>query len=59
MPSHIHDYQIRFDDDGNGGDGAGGSPNNTTTTNQTASTGGDQAHENRPSFYALAYIYKL
>jgi len=25
----------------------------------TSSTGGDQPHENRPRFYALAYIFKL
>jgi len=34
---------------------AGSHSHNLTTNN----TGGDQAHENRPQFYALAFIYKL
>ena len=34
---------------------AGSHSHNVTTTD----TGGDQAHENRPQFYALAFIYKL
>jgi len=34
---------------------SGSHSHNVTTTD----TGGDQAHENRPQFYALAFIYKL
>ena len=29
-----------------------------TTTTATSSTGSGDAHENRPAFYALAYIMK-
>jgi len=47
-----------------GDDNQGGtlstSVNGSHTHNVTVTdTGGDQAHENRPQFYALAFIYKL
>jgi len=45
-------------------DSAGGTDTKDTTINgahshSISSDGNDQAHENRPQFYALAFIYKL
>jgi microcystin-dependent protein len=67
---HSHEYEGN-----NIGNRTFGFPDNTTvigsTTESTSlagshshnlninNTGGDQAHENRPQFYALAFIYKL
>jgi microcystin-dependent protein len=57
MPSHTHTY----DDDGAGSatNGKYDNGNSIAQTNNTGSAGGDEAHENRPPFYALAYIQKL
>jgi len=60
IPSHSHSYQTKVEPntgiyDGTGLDGDDGS----TNTRQTSTEGGDQAHENRPPYYALAYIQKL
>lgn len=58
MPSHTHDLPYNV----SGGNAR--SYNNTTDdeirygTPGTESAGGDQAHENRPPYYALAYIMK-
>jgi len=59
IPSHAHTYQqttgATFADSGPTDQGT----DNFTDSQQTTSTeGGDQAHENRPPFYALAYIQK-
>ncbi len=60
MPTHEHDYErretsgVRGTETGGAQDRIGG-----TDTRQTETTGGDQPHENRPPFYALAYIQKL
>jgi len=61
MPSHIH--QIRFIDE-KWGDNANSRPfpNPAGTAGYTAnteSTGGSEAHENRPPFYVLAYVIKV
>ena len=55
MPSHSHPYAANR----NGSDygccnPANGSPSNGTTS----ATGGDDYHENRPPYYALAFIMK-
>lgn len=54
MPAHTHSYSVAVMSDGNGND-AGVVVNAGSTT---GSTGGGSAHENRPKFYALAYIMK-
>lgn len=58
MPAHTH--TIRFGDAGSAGeinnDGMTMYPSVTTTT---SSVGGGQPHENRPPYYALAYIMKI
>lgn len=53
MPSHSHSYDFP-DSVGNGNGGA----TNDLQTGDTSSVGGDEAHENRPPYYALAYIMK-
>jgi len=61
MPSHSHDYTYmkgtryiyyNSSDPDNAAD-------QTTGTGITTENGGDQPHENRPPYYALAYIMKL
>jgi microcystin-dependent protein len=56
MPSHAHTAQLRPE---NGqGTWAGGNPNSTTDdgTGVTNTHGGNSPHENRPPYYALAFI---
>ena len=61
MPSHTH--RVRYSNDTTSGDGGGqiGNANNNTEgdegPNGTA-TGGNQAHENRPPYYALVYLIR-
>jgi len=61
MPSHSHEYQRPQD----GPDFLTSSPanpgpfDNSFGTFNTSTEGSDQAHENRPPYYALAYIQKL
>lgn len=61
MPSHAHNVEDQY---------AGGSDNNPdigqgtygsyiTRTVTSSSAGGDEAHENRPPYFALAYIMKV
>jgi microcystin-dependent protein len=60
MPSHIH--SLRGSNVGNfGGFGAvpGVNPGTNEGGGDTNSTGGNQAHENRPPYYTLAFIIKL
>jgi hypothetical protein len=63
MPSHQHTYwDVRESDDWSGsGDSepSGDGVQRRDTTRASAFTGGSKAHENRPPFYALAYIMKL
>ncbi len=58
IPPHTHSYD-RFDAAyiAWGGDSAQHIGNNAKST--TGSTGGGQAHENRPPYYVLAYIIKV
>ena len=59
LPSHVHEYEKRTGNESGGEATFVNASNNKDTTNTTSPTGGDQAHENRPRFYAVAYIYKL
>ena len=62
MPAHTHNCATRTFSSGGGG-GAPypfvGSPANIGGSISLNNTGGGQAHENRPPYYALAYIIKL
>lgn len=56
MPSHTHNV---MNVPGNSGSYANqGSSNGATRTLVTTATGGGQPHENRPPYYALAFIMK-
>ena len=57
MPSHNHTY-TRVPNRGRG-DETSGSISDSQIDDTTGNTGGDEPHENRPRFYAIAYIYKL
>ena len=61
MPSHTHD--VEFVDE-KWGDNANSRPfpnpaGTSGYTAQTTSAGNDQAHENRPPYYVLAYVIKV
>lgn len=63
IPSHIHEFsrhQASRDETGNGDSGYGVS-NKTLdmVTTSTAATGGSQAHNNMPPYYALCYIMHI
>lgn len=60
MPSHHHDYDYYVDDKGYWGlaEKSDGYWKNTTSA-RTDLAGGDQAHENRPPYYALCYIMRV
>ena len=63
MPSHNHTLLASSATDGGSGSGWRWESNNSTrnsTVNGTniGNTGGDDYHENRPPYYALAYIMK-
>lgn len=59
MPEHSHSIRA-FKDDGTSTFNDLMVANRTTTAERTVSaTGGSKAHENRPPFYALAYLMKL
>jgi microcystin-dependent protein len=61
MPSHNHTV-ARSSNSGQPGDDDDGqavTDDRSPFTDSTGSTGNDQAHENRPPYYALAYIMKL
>ena len=55
MPSHTHSGSRSGSVTAQTGTGATAT---ATTTANTGATGGGQAHENRPPYYALAYIMK-
>jgi len=57
MPSHTHSVPSG----GAGTQGTWGSGGGYATTNSqtTGSRGGDQEHENRPPYYALAFIQRI
>ncbi len=56
MPSHTHQYGFNM---GSGGDEGGARSGNNNSVRDTGSTGGGQPHENRPPYFALAYIMRL
>jgi len=57
MPAHTHTYTKQSGSSCSvGGSNAAASQQISTTT---SSTGAGQSHENRPPYYALAYIMKL
>ena len=59
IPAHTHNINLAvrafYQEPRNFGVGTDGSANNSE---DTGSTGGGQAHENRPPYYALCYIMK-
>ena len=59
MPSHTHTEQYNTPSSGQDQAGSGSGDNDNTSTQNTGSTGGNQYHENRPPYYALAYIMKV
>jgi len=59
MPSHTHTYEDRTNEGTGGGQGGGGANTGTTSLSRTTnSTGGNLYHENRPPYYALAFIIR-
>jgi len=60
IPNHSHSFQTKVQPNTGVYDGTGFSGDDgSTNTQQTSAEGGDQPHENRPPFFALAYIQKL
>lgn len=59
MPSHSHQYQKASNTVEPDTYGSVDVFEPSTTDAQTTDTGGDQPHENRPRFYAMAYIMKV
>lgn len=58
MPSHSHTYQKVSGTTARGSDYSFDVYYAPTSDAETATTGGDAAHENRPPYYAVAYIMK-
>jgi microcystin-dependent protein len=66
MPSHKHDFQDSYFSENVGVNNGFIGSNDTDMDNQliqrpsvTATKGGDEAHENRPPFYVLAFLIKV
>ena len=59
MPSHNHTYEPYSDTFQSPASGAGDVADAFGSARNTSSTGGDSPHENRPPYYALAYIQKV
>ena len=64
MPSHNHplsggDYYWRGDESASDDFSFSGSSYELTTSSSVASQGGSKYHENRPPYYALAFIMKI
>jgi len=57
MPSHSHNFTLNNETSGGSPGLIGRLTGSATVTTNTV--GGDQGHENRPPYYALAYIQKL
>tara|TARA_B100002019_G_scaffold238657_1_gene213849 strand:+ start:270 stop:737 length:468 start_codon:yes stop_codon:yes gene_type:complete len=55
MPSHTHFVYNQISGPGSYGEGGGSG----TTTGTTSAAGSSHAHENRPPYYALAYIMRV
>ena len=58
MPAHTHGNAAIWPGGGPEQDQSGSAENRTSFGQQTTSTGGDNYHENRPPYYALAFIMK-
>jgi microcystin-dependent protein len=59
LAAHGHSYTDRTNEGTGGGAGGGGANTGTQTLSKTTdSTGGNQYHENRPPYYALAFIMR-
>lgn len=56
MPAHTHSYQAPLTSGDHPGGSSGYDRPNSIESGTTGSRGGNQAHENRPPYYALAYI---
>jgi len=59
MPAHSHVFSRIFAQIDGGGIFPGGNNDSPTLQDNTNLTGGNQPHENRPPYYALAFIMKL
>ena len=58
MPAHSHAIAT-VGEDGTGFYVSQWNPAKSTVSRSTSSVGGGQAHENRPPYYALAYIMRV
>ena len=58
MPSHNHSELYNTASSGQDQAGSGSGDNDNTSGTNTGSTGGNNYHENRPPYYALAFIMK-
>jgi microcystin-dependent protein len=59
MPGHTHDTQIHTNLQSSGQSPYPVTAGETDGVIESSSAGGDEAHENRPPYYALAYIQKV
>jgi microcystin-dependent protein len=59
LPSHSHGTNAELVNTGADGDQGYRDSGRDAQTASIDPAGGDEAHENRPPYYALAYIYKL
>ncbi len=58
MPAHTHQYSISYLYSAKSGSGTS-SPTAENTAEQTGSTGGGAAHENRPPYFAIAFVQRI
>ena len=58
LASHTHTEQYNVNASGQDQAGSGSGDNDNTSTRNSGSTGGNNYHENRPPYYALAFIMK-
>ena len=59
MPRHRHTYVAPINNGSHPGGSGGYDRPNAAESGNTGYTGNDEAHENRPPYYTLAYIIKL
>jgi microcystin-dependent protein len=58
LAAHTHTEQYNVNSSGQDQAGSGSGDNDNTSTQNSGSTGEDNYHENRPPYYALAFIMK-
>jgi microcystin-dependent protein len=58
LAAHTHTEQYNVNSSGLDQAGSGSGDNDNTSTRNSGSTGGNNYHENRPPYYALAFIMK-